>query len=103
MGIATSSAQIIIREHAWKPIRGDVLLLGRQTMHFSRAQAIEMIRECGGTVDLAAADTGIDRQTVAAQMDKDSEFIRDTDFFALLGVPRIRCLDHSDYEGADLI
>src|SRR5262249_13343949 len=100
---AKYAAQILIREHAWKPIRGDIFLLGRQTMLFNRREAIGIIEECGVPVAKDAVDTGLDRQTVAAQMHKDAEFIRDSDFFSLLGVPEVRCLDHSDYEGADLI
>jgi hypothetical protein len=45
-------------------------------------------------------DSVIDRQTWRSEGYK---FIRDDAFFRLLGVPAIRALDHSGYEGAEII
>jgi SAM-dependent methyltransferase len=101
MGIAPYVAQAIIREHRYRPIRGDVLLLGRQTIEFSREQAADMIRTNGLVPSaLPEDDSIIDRRTLRAE---GQNFIRDDVFFQLLGVPGIRALDHSDYEGAEII
>lgn len=101
MGIAPYVAEAIIREHKYRPIRGDVLLLGRQTMQFSPQHAADMVRAAGLVpAALPDDDSVIDRQTWEAE---GQTYIRDDAFFRLLGVPAIRALDHSDYEGAEII
>lgn len=97
MGIDRRLADAIVREHAWKPIKGDVLLIARQTMFFSPQDATGMLRAAG--IDPPDVPFGADTQTRGAQ----SRYIRDDDFFRLLGVERIKALDVSDYEGADII
>ncbi len=101
MAIAPYVAEAIIREHKYRPIRGEVVLLGRQTMQFSPQHAADMVRAAGL---LPAAvlddDSVIDRRTWRAQGHR---YIRDDAFFRLLGVPAIRALDHSSYEGAEII
>lgn len=101
MGIAPYVAEAIIREHKFKSITGDVLLLGRQTMLFSPQDAVAMIRGQGiEPAPIPLDGSIIDRQTLAAQ---GHSYIRDDAFFRLLGVDKIRALDHTDYEGAEVI
>jgi SAM-dependent methyltransferase len=101
MAIAPYVAEAIIREHKYRAIRGDVLLLGRQTMQFTPQHAGDMIKAVGLVpAALPDDDSVIDRQTWRAEGQK---FIRDDAFFRLLGVPEIRALDHSGYEGAEII
>ena len=101
MAIAPYVAEAIIREHKYRAIRGDVLLLGRQTMHFSPQHAADMV-SAAGLVPAALSDDDsiIDRRTWRAEGHR---CIRDDAFFRLLGVPAIRALDHSSYEGAEII
>ena len=99
MGIAPYVAEAIIREHKFKPIRGDVLLLGRQTMLFSPDEAIAMLRRLG-VEPAPLTEPIIDRRTLASQ---GKACIRDDAFFRLLGVSTISALDHTDYEGAEII
>jgi SAM-dependent methyltransferase len=101
MGIAPYLAEAIVREHQFRPIIGDVLLLGRQTMRLSPEHAADILRAQG--LDPAApapGDDAIDRRTRAAQRQR---YIRDDAFFHMLGVERVRALDHTDYEGAELV
>ncbi|HLI10770.1 MAG TPA: hypothetical protein VKY65_04145 [Alphaproteobacteria bacterium] len=101
MGIASYIAEAIIREHKFKPITGTVLLLGRQTMFFSPEKALALLRTHGIAVpDVRPEDIEIDRQTLQSG---EGPFILDEAFFKLLGVPKIRALDYSAYEGADII
>src|ERR1700691_6486990 len=101
VGIAPYVAEAIIREHKYRAIRGDVLLLGRQTMQFSPQHAADMIKAVGLVpAALSDDDSVIDRRTWKAEGQR---FIRDDAFFRLLGVPAIRALDHSGYEGAEII
>src|SRR6266853_775649 len=75
MGIAPYLAAAIIREHRFRPITGDVLLLGRQTMHFSPEDAANMIRTEGLVpATLAPDDDLLDRRTVSAH---GKRYIRD--------------------------
>src|SRR5262245_37054452 len=97
MGIELRVAEAIVGEHAWRPIAGDVFLLGRQTMHFTPAEAMDAIAATG--LPIPEIEFRPDTHTRAAS----SGFIRDDDFFRLLGVPRVKAIDVSDYEGAEII
>ena len=101
VGIAPYVAEAIIREHKYRAIRGDVLLLGRQTMQFSPQHAADMIKAVGLVpAVLSDDDSVIDRRTWKAEGQR---YIRDDAFFRLLGVPAISAVDHSRYEGAEII
>lgn len=99
MGIASYIAEAILREHKFKPITGAVLSLGRQTMLFSPNDAVAMMRQLG-IEPAPLTEPVIDQQTLAAQ---GKVYIRDDAFFRLLGVDRFNALDHTAYEGADII
>jgi len=102
MGVHTLLAEMIVREHKFRPITGDVLLIARQTMYFSPEEAIRMLENFGVTP--VVSDPGelkIDLETRGGA--SAGSFIRDSDFFRLLGVENLHWLDHSTYEGADLI
>lgn len=97
MGIEYRVANVIVREHAYRPITGDVYLLGRQTMYFPPEMALGMLKEAG--LPAPAIDFHPESRTRLAK----SEYISDDDFFRLLGVPAIKAIDVSDYEGADIV
>ncbi len=97
MGIERNVALVVIREHSWRPISGNVLLIARQTMFFSPEDAIGMLRESG--LPVPAVDFLPDTKTRLAN----KSYIRDDDFFRLLGIPNIKALDVSEYEGADIV
>ena len=99
MGIAPYVAEAIIREHRHSPLLGDVLLMGRQTFLMSPAEAVILMRGNGVEPALPVDANMIDQTTRGS---KDQTFIRDEAFFRLLGNDRVRALDHSDYEGAEL-
>jgi SAM-dependent methyltransferase len=97
MGVDFRLASLIVREHAWRPIAGTVLLLGRQTMFFTPGHAMGMVREAG--LPVPEVDFHAESNTRLAR----ESYISDEDFFRLLGVPQLRALDVSDYEGADIV
>lgn len=104
MSIARTLAEMIMREHVYRPIRGKLLLIGRQTVQLSRREAIEMARGFGiDTGGVGIDDLDVDRQTVRAGQERDEEYITDDSFFRLLGATDVAWLDHSDYEGANII
>jgi hypothetical protein len=101
MGIAPYLAEAIIREHKHRPIVGDVLLLGRQSMLFSLEHARDMLRaESIEPVNVRGGPNAVDRSTRASH---GNQFIKDSVFFELLGARSTKALDHSAYEGAEII
>ena len=91
MALGRDVVDAIIREHAYRPIAGDVLLIGQQAITLSRDEVLELMREHGvvaapGDLQAAAGD----RQNAASV---DSGGLSAAAFFALLGVDRVRMLD----------
>ena len=102
MGIAAPLARAILREHKYKPIFGEIMLIGRQTVPLGIEQAVAMIRDEGiavRNVDLTA-DWMVDRDTRSARQGSD---ISDRGFFALFTDARVHTLDVTDYEGGEII
>jgi SAM-dependent methyltransferase len=101
MGIAPYIAEAIVREHVHRPLHGDVILLGRQTMMFTPDHAIRMIRAAGTSpIALPADEDIVDRTTDLA---RGHDWIRDDAFLRMLGATRVRAIDHTAYEGADVV
>jgi hypothetical protein len=105
MGLGANIVESVVREHSYKSIRGDVLLIGRQTVYLSREQYIEMMRRHGITPsDSQLARVAIDDRTIDRRPNPYvTETITDRSIFHVLGVDNVRALDHSDYEGAEII
>jgi hypothetical protein len=105
MGLGRDIVGAIVREHIHRPISGDVLLIGRQTVNLSPAEALEMVAAHGIDVSAVQAENlklntaTINRRRAPSGRD----IISDAAFFNLLGVDRIKALDRSDYEGAEII
>jgi len=84
MALGRDVVDAIIREHAYRPITGDVLLIGQQAVTLSRDEVLELMREhdvpvaAGDMQNAAGADTG--GMSAAA-------------FFALLRIDRLHILD----------
>src|SRR4051794_19953188 len=47
MGISLMIARAILQEHRFRPITGEGVLIGRQTMTFTPAEALRIIKEEG--------------------------------------------------------
>lgn len=101
MGISPSLARAFLQEHRHKPIKGNVVLIGRQTMGMTPAEARRMCAEEGVAVrpDLVDSDM-IDTFTRAAT---GKGWISDYGFFSLFTDAKILSIDVTDYEGADVI
>jgi|FEC22Drversion2_1045045.scaffolds.fasta_scaffold00324_45 SAM-dependent methyltransferase len=102
MGIGISYAEMLVREHAHKPLRGRVLTIGRQTMWFPPETALDIVRATG------IACNGVDPSQLATEKDTlnvatGAKCIKDNAFFSLLGIDDLQSLDWSDYEGASIL
>jgi SAM-dependent methyltransferase len=93
MALGRDVVDAIIREHAYRPITGDVLLIGQQTIALSRDEVLELMREHGvhagsGTRHIANVESAGDISAAA--------------FFGLLGVYELRTLGAGG-DGADIV
>jgi SAM-dependent methyltransferase len=91
MALGRDVVDAIIREHAYQPITGDVLLIGQQAITLSRDEVLELMREhdvvaTPGDLQAAAGDI----QNVASV---DGGGMSAVAFFALLGIDRLHMLD----------
>ena len=84
MALGRDVVDAIIREHAYRPITGDVLLIGQQAITLSRDEVLELMREH----DVLAAAR--DEPQVASA---DSGGMSAAAFFQLLGIERLHMLD----------
>jgi SAM-dependent methyltransferase len=107
MGLGASTVEAIVREHSHKPIQGNVLTIGRQTIYLSPQQYVGILREHGVTPTKDQLEkTTIDRQTISRRTignTAEKDLISDRSLFHMLGVTDVRALDHSDYEGAEVL
>lgn len=101
LGITLLHADFILREHRYHPIGKIVHLLGRQTVHFELQTAIGLFEKHGITP--VATQVEYDTQTIYSKQHSDQKFITDQTFFGMLGVEKVYAIDHSDFEGADIL
>jgi SAM-dependent methyltransferase len=103
MGMGKHLIEAVIREHRNKPIAGDVLLIGRQTTYMSPDELLVSIREHGVTVDVDPSSIELDKTTIDRKLGYAERLVSDAAPFKLLGARSVKALDHSPYEGADVI
>lgn len=103
MGLGYHMTEALVREHIYKPIEGDVLMLGRQTVFLPFVEICELMREQGLTTEgVELASMEIDSTTL--NRPENAVCITDRALFGLLGGKAVvRALDHTDYEGAEVI
>jgi SAM-dependent methyltransferase len=101
MGIPSQIARLILREHLFRPITGKLLSIGRQTVYLTPSQAVALVQaELGIKPDIDTDSIDIDQSTRASH---NRGFITDRAFYSLFCDAEYHCLDHSDYEGADIV
>lgn len=101
MGITVQHAQMILKEHKHRPLPKKIHLISRQTVQFDYEWALRIFEEEG--ISPVGVDVQIDDFTLLAKSKNTKEWISDETFFRMLGVEEIVSIDHSDYEGANLI
>ena len=82
MGLSITTAEAIVREHMFKPIRGDVFTIGRQTMFFSPETAFDIIKVCGAPwpEGIKISDLALENRTI--NVSHTGNNIRDDAFLA---------------------
>ena len=91
MALGRDVVDAIIREHAYRPITGDVLLIGQQAVTLSRDEVLELMRE--HDVVAAARDMQAAAGDVQNAASADTGGMSAAAFFALLGIDRLHMLD----------
>jgi len=100
MGLGLQAVDAIGREHAHRPIKGDVLFIGRQGTYMTPAELAAQLRFHGHAVDPSAIE--IDRTTLHRRPGY-GEIVTDRSIFRALGIDSVKALDVSPYEGAEII
>ena len=100
MGIMRDLAEAIIHEHTFRPLTGDVVTMGRQTVYLTPQQATDLVADHGIAID---PDIRVDIDKSTLNRNSTDELISDVGFLRLLGVQQAKAMDHSDYEGAEII
>ncbi len=97
MAITKQIAKMILSEHARRPITGNLVMGGRQTV----VPSIEEIREYMAEFGIPERETEfeIDQDTLAAT----GEGILDRNFFSMFTDAKFHSIDVTDYENAEII
>ncbi len=97
MAITKQIAKMILSEHVREPIKGRVLMGGRQTMIPTVEEIREYLREFG--LEERPTEFEVDEDTLASH----GESYSDRNFFSLFTDAEYNALDVTDYEGAEII
>lgn len=105
MGIGRQIIEAVIREHLYRPVDGDVLMMGRQTVYLTPQDLLGVFRDHGIDInDVDPASIEIDRSTIDHLPGwEDRPLVTDRALFKLMGSRKVLALDHSEYEGADIV
>lgn len=101
MGINLFHAEMIVREHLYRPLPETIYLIGRQTVLFNKETALALLDRYNITP--AKTDIELNATILGVKGVSSKGYITDAAFFQMLGVKKIKAIDHSDYEGADII
>jgi SAM-dependent methyltransferase len=99
MSIFPQMASFILKEHRRRPIEGNVVLIGRQTVNLSISELVALLeREAVGLRSDYSTET--DNSTIGSYGQR---YISDRAFFSLFSSAKVMALDVSAYEGAEIV
>jgi hypothetical protein len=79
MGIPSQVARLILREHRFRPIIGELLCIGKQTVYLTPEQAVSLVQsELGTRLDINPLNLEVDTSTRSS---KGRHLISDRAFF----------------------
>jgi SAM-dependent methyltransferase len=103
MGLANYILEGVVREHCHRAIAGPVVQIGRQTFELTVPEATGLLMRYGLSVDLfRGEEVEIDQYTTQVHQ-TGKPFVSDRAFLGALGIAEVHAVDHSDFEGADII
>lgn len=104
--ITAQIARFLLKEHCHRPISGELLCIGRQTIAMTFAEACALLLEegispryqIGRAIEIDEVTTaGIDARR------RGIDYISDRQFFSMFCDANVQTLDVSGYEGAEII
>jgi hypothetical protein len=101
--IVPALARIIIREHMHRPLRGEILTLGRQTIAMTYEKLIDLFRQEGCQLSEDILKSMAVEKDQKTRVGEGTEFVSDDVFFKLLGVRKVTVMDVSSYEGCNIV
>lgn len=99
MGLLVPMAEMIVAEHSYRKITGDVLFVGRQTIHLDETSLKRLLSKYGLSVPNGFTYE-FDTETRGAEGQR---YITDRCFMRSIGVDKVNFLDVTDYEKADIV
>ena len=102
MGLSGHAIDAIGREHAYRPIKGDVLFVGRQATYFTPSELTESFALThGNVVDPSAIEIEVGPLSIVYPGER--QIVTDRSIFRALGIASVKALDTSPYEGAEIV
>ena len=102
MGLSDYISEGVIREHCHRPIGRSVVQIGRQTIELSPSQLRQLCAQYKLPFNYREDEIEIDRATTQVRQ-TGTPFVSDRAFFGALGATEVHAVDHSDFEGADIV
>lgn len=99
MGLLTPVAEVLLAEHSYKKITGNVLFVGRQTTFQDEESLARLLAKYGLPLP---PDFKYEHDT-ETRGGEGQRFLTDRCFMRSLGVEKVNFLDVTDYEGADVV
>lgn len=104
MGIGSQIVEALAKENTYKPIRGEALLIGRQTVYYPVADLLELLRQQNIKPAIDPAEIEFDSSTIDRLGGfEEARLISDVSLMKVFGADRVLALDHSSYENADIV
>lgn len=103
MGLGRDEIEAILKEHIYQPIQRDILLIGRQTIYFSPREILALMQDFNISSALEMDQIKLDSYTKNRREGHRADLINDVSFFKMLGAKNVMALDHSPYEGANIM
>jgi SAM-dependent methyltransferase len=98
MAIYVQTARMLMAEHRNRPITGDVVLIGRQSVYLTESTAPMLFAEEGMSIR-----DGYFIEHDSGTVGMSGGHLTDRSFFSMLTDARVSALDVSPYEGAEII
>lgn len=101
--ISPSLARMMVQEHLYRPISGNVITLGRQWIGMTHEEAVSVLQGAGLNIPPAVIESTRGSIETHVRYAADRKYITDQALFKMFGVDRVYSLDVTDYENCDII
>lgn len=104
MGLGSQIVEPLARESAYRPMEGDALLIGRQTVYYDKPTILTLLQAHSLEPQIDPSQITFDRSTIDRNPNHvQRDLISDTSLLRLFGARRVMALDHSAYEDAEIV